>query len=474
MFAARKIASSAVWRTLEVGGNEGISFVFFVLLTRMLAPDQFGIIALAGSLLLLGHAVLQQGIPDALIQRPRLGPEHLRTAFWAQLMLAAALCTVFALLAWPIGWLLGRPEFPLVMIAMTPILLLQSLSSTLHALLRRDLNLKASAIRTVLATLAGGIVAALVAWAGAGYWALVVQQWMVAVIGLLVLLRVAPARPWPLRRDDEALADLLTVARPIMIGQLISSAARRLDILVLGLFMADHEIGIYFLITRLVYSVQLVSQHSIGEISLVILSRLQSDLERHRQTLRQTLQVTALACATGFGLLAILSGQLIPTVFGDAWQAAGRPLQVMCLFATFGALAAVAVQILVSGHFARPAAQLTIAMALLQLAAILLAAGHGLLWLVTAIGLAQALVLLPALRETGRRFDVGAGQFLTDLWPVALAFALGLSLAVMILQGRSGWPITVGAGLIFVAVLAMAGAWIFRAFLSRLLRAQGT
>lgn len=472
-FGARKIASSALWRTIEVGGNEGISFLFFIAMTRLLAPEQFGIVALAGSLLLLGHAVLQQGLPDALIQREHLSPEHLRAAFWGQFVLAGALCVLFVLLSWPIAWLLERPEFPPVMIALTPILLLQALSSTMHALLRRQLNLKASALRTVLGTLAGGLAAAGLAWAGASHWALVAQQWTVALVGFVVLCKVAPAQPWSMRRDDEALGDLLPIAKPIMISQLVSSAARRLDIFALGLFLGNLEIGIYFLITRLIYSVQLVTQHSIGEISLVVLSRLQGSSELHRTSLRQTLQVTTLACASCFGLLAILADHLVPLVFGAAWQPAETPLRVMAVFATFGAIGAVAAQILISGNAAALAARLTIGMALLQLAMILAAARFGLLAMVSAIGLAQLAVVIPALAEVGKRFELPLRRMLLDLAPILGSFILALALAAAVPSERHAWSGVALASIVFVLIMASTGAWIFRGYLSRFQRMLG-
>ena len=72
------------------------------------------------------------------------------------------------LMAWPLAWLLGRPGFPPIFLALSSVLVLQSLSFPLHGLLRRELNLKAIAIRTLTATTIGGLTAATLAWNGFG------------------------------------------------------------------------------------------------------------------------------------------------------------------------------------------------------------------------------------------------------------------------------------------------------------------
>ena len=473
MFGARKIASGAFWRTLEVGGNELISFLFFILMTRLLVPEQFGIVALAGALLQLGNAMLQQGIPDALIQRDKLDEAHLRSAFWAQFYFALAMVALLALLAWPIAWLLKRPEFPLILLAMAPILLLQAISTPMHAMLRRNLALRAITIRTISGTAVAGLIAVVLAKNGAGVWALIAQQWSVALVSVLVLSLISPIKPWPLRRDRAALAELVSVAKPIVVSQFVANAVRRLDILALGLFLGDFEVGIYFLISRMVFSVQMVTQHSIGEISLVVLSRLQSDPAQHRAAVRQSLKVTALACLLCYGLLGILSDHLIPLVFGKVWHPAEQPLSLMCLFATAGSIVAVASQILVSGNAARTAAVATIASALLQLMMILLAARFGLNALVLAIGIGQLLAVMPTLYFISKRFDLTLVQLLADLAPLLLAFGLAQA-ALWLLPSGPTWTPAIVAAFVFATIMAASSAWVFRSHMQRLVRVLGT
>src|ERR687886_1237101 len=80
-----KAARGVLWSLVEYGGGEGISFVVFLVLARLVAPESFGVVALAGVFIMLVQVFLWQGFPDAIVQRQELRPEHVDTAFWTNI-----------------------------------------------------------------------------------------------------------------------------------------------------------------------------------------------------------------------------------------------------------------------------------------------------------------------------------------------------------------------------------------------------
>ncbi len=340
-------------------------------------------------------------------------------------------------------------------------LLLQSLSFPLHGLLRRALDLKSIAIRTLVATSIGGVVAILMATNGWGPWALVGQQLTVAGVGLLMLLRVSTIMPWPFSFSRAALAPLLAVARSFMLSQFASQSARKLDAVALGLFLGNHEVGIYFLVTRLIQAAQTVSQFSIGEISLAVLSRLQHDPARMRAGIRRALRLTGFACLLLFGGLALVAPHFVPTLFGPQMADAAAPLRVLALFATAGALISTCVHVLLSAGATRASSRLAVFASLVQLAAVFAAARFGMMTLVLAIGLAQVLMLLPALALISRQSGVGVLKLLADQSLIVLAFVLAW-LAATYWVPMADVLGAVAALALFTVIMIAAGGWIFR------------
>jgi O-antigen/teichoic acid export membrane protein len=425
----RRITASVIWRAIEAGGNELIAFVVFAVMARLLAPDHFGAVALAGSIVTLMQVVLYNGFTEALIQRQGTTDAHHHVVSLANLVFASALALTGIALAWPMGALLGRPDFPVIFCAFMPSLLFRGLSSPMLAALRRDLDFKSIALRTLLGVVIGGAVAIMLARAGAGYWALVAQQWSYELVSFAVLTWASPKKPWQLRWNKAAFAELLPVALPVMGANLFSSAARRLDTVALGLFLVDWEVGIYFLVYRLVHAAQLVTQHGLNDVAIVVLANMNTDDERYRRGLLQTLRLSSFVCCCGFGLLAVVGPWLLPIVFGPNWQPATKPLQVLAALSTAGAVVSVAGVVLVAGGRAAAYGRLATFAAMFQLVAVFTAARWGLTAVAWAAGIAQVLTILPAMIVVSRSYRLPLTKVAAELLPVALVFVVSLGIA---------------------------------------------
>jgi O-antigen/teichoic acid export membrane protein len=457
----RRITASVIWRGIEAGGNELIAFGVFTVMARLLAPEHFGAVALAGSILTLMQVVLYNGFTEALIQHPNPSDAHHQTVSLANLVFAAALGCLGVALAWPLGALLGRPDFPLIFCAFLPSLLLRGLSSPMLAALRRELDFRSIALRTLLGVVIGGGVAIVLARHGAGHWALVAQQWSYELVSFSVLAFASPKKPWQLRWNGVALKDLLPVALPVMGANLCSNAARRLDTVALGLFLADREVGIYFLVYRLVYAAQLVTQHGLNDVAIVVLANMNTDDERYRRGLLQTLRLSSFVCCCGFGLLAVVGPWLLPIVFGADWEPAAKPLQVLAALSTGGAVVSVAGVVLVAGGRAKSFGQLATFAAVFQLAAVFAAARWGLESVAWAAGLAQVAMILPAMIVVGRSYRLPLAKVAAELLPVAVIFVLSLGAAfgfTRSLHDATGHAISL---LAFVAVMGVGALFMW-------------
>lgn len=458
MIDRANVARSAAWRAVEMAGSEGISFLSFLVMARLLVPEEFGVVAIAGAIVQLAAVVLHRGLPDALIQASKLDDEQVRSALTLSLIGGCALVLAIVAVAWPLGWLLERSHFPVILVALAPVLVLQAAMLPLHAILRRRFEFRAIAIRTLCATSIGGVVAIVLAQREWGPWALVAQQWVGTLIGTLLVFRFSPVRPWPLRFSRDAVESLVEVARPVLVGGFLMHSTRRFDALALGLFVTDHEVGVYFLVARLVFSVQLLTTHSIGDLGLVVLSRLQGEPAKVAAAVRRAFRLTAYACLLCFGGLMMAAPALVPLLFGDEWRDAVLPLQAMAALSAFGALATVAIQVLVAIGAAGEAGWLSARSSLLQVAAIFGGAALGLMPMVIALGAVQAVMLWPALARIGRRIRLDRGTVLRDLSPIVAAWLLALGAGWGVSGAHlSGVALMVLPGLAFVAVMLSCG-----------------
>lgn|GEM_PF-1498973 len=458
-----KLASSALWRAIETAGTEAVAFVVFTTLARLLLPGDFGAVALATSIMTVLQGFLYYGFTEALIQKPDVNDVHHRTVLAGNFAISFTLVSVGMLCAWPLGWALGRPEFPLIFAALLPSLLFRGFNSPMLAALRREMDFRSIALRTLVGVAVGGVIAVFMARSGAGHWALVVQQWSAEIIGFSVLAATSPVKPWKLRWNTAAFRELIPVALPVMGAAVLAVAARRLDTFALGMYLPNAAVGIYFMVYRLVFAAQMVTQHGLSEVAMVVLSSLNQDAERYRTALLYALRLMAFICACAFGLLAVAGPWLVPWVFGPSWLSAAEPLRVLSALSLGGAIVSIAGVTLVASGYATAFSRLAVGSAIAQLIAVAISARWGLMAVSWSIGIAQCLSVIPAINMLSRYYQLSQLRLWAELAPILGLFGtgFGLSLWVAATLPAEYYPQPLAA-ISFCAVMGVGGLVLLR------------
>src|ERR1700750_1950372 len=81
-----RVASSSVCVILSRFATKGIDFCVLLVLARLLAPSDFGIVAIAMTLVFIIEAILELPISQVLVQMPEYDKAHLDTAFTLSLL----------------------------------------------------------------------------------------------------------------------------------------------------------------------------------------------------------------------------------------------------------------------------------------------------------------------------------------------------------------------------------------------------
>jgi PST family polysaccharide transporter len=325
-----KAARGVLWSLLEFGGGEGISFLVFLLLARLLAPESFGIVALAGVFVAFVQVFLVQGFMDAVIQREDLRDEHLDTAFWSNQAIAVGFFLLTQVVAGPAAAAFDKPLLEGVLRWLSLVFLSTALISIHQAVLKRQLRFAAFAARAIVGVTTGGIVGIVMAVMGYGVWSLVGQQLANGAVSVVVMWSTTAWRP-RLRFSVAAFDDMARFTAQVIGSNLVGFLYRKLDIFVIGIFLDPRQLGYYYLVQRLLMTAGLLTLSTVQSIVLPVLSRQQGEPGRFRQTEGGAVQiVNAIFLPAVVGLGAV-SSVLLPFVFGEQWRPAVAPFEIMCL-----------------------------------------------------------------------------------------------------------------------------------------------
>jgi O-antigen/teichoic acid export membrane protein len=311
----------SLWLVLESAGAQALSFASFLVLARLLLPEDYGAFGLASALITMPGTLLEEGIGDALIQRQRLDNEHINAAFWANLFLAGTLVLLAQIAAPWAATLTSTPIIEPVLRVVSLALLFSALQSIASALHRKNLHYSQFALRTFVSTLSASAVGLALAFAGFGVWSLVALQFIGAAVGAIALWRGISWRP-KLRFSLAALGDITRVALGVMTANLVRFANDKADVIIIGLFLDTRSLGYYYLAQRLLYAIYWISISPVNLVMMPVLAKMQDDRRRITQTYVRMVWGAAAVWTPAVAGLGLICPILVPLFFGDKWAGA--------------------------------------------------------------------------------------------------------------------------------------------------------
>jgi PST family polysaccharide transporter len=299
-----------------------------LVLARLLGPADFGLVGLTSAFVFLVQILVDQGLPDALVQREELDPEHLDSAFWTGVIIAIVLVAAVFPSAHFIAGLLREPR-------LTPLLRWLSLSFFLTAMcniqvavLRRRLEFRALALRLLAASVVGGACGVAFAVLGYGAMSLVLQQLAAAVSDVVLLWSVSGWRP-RLRFSFRHLRELTGFSSHVFGIKILNVISHRSDDLLIGYFLGSVALGYYTVAYRLLRVCTLLITSTASTAVFSVFSRLRSDIGRLREAFAVSTEYAMLFALPIFSGLSLLAPRIVPILYGAKWEASIPLMQIL-------------------------------------------------------------------------------------------------------------------------------------------------
>jgi O-antigen/teichoic acid export membrane protein len=326
----RKAVIGVFWSAVQSWGRQIISLVVFAVLARLLGPEVFGQIALAGIFISFVEIFIDQGLSTAIVQREELEAEHLDTAFWINIFSGFILTIISIVCAGFIADIFNDVTITPIIRWLSVGFLLNALTSVQQAIFTRKLNFKALAIRSLVAIVIGGFVGLIMAFNGFGVWSLVGKQITEGFIGVLVLWRTSDWIP-KARFSIKHFKELFSFSRSLIATNLFEIVNRQADNFLIGFFLGSVSLGYYTLAYRfLSVATQLLSS-MVNSVTLPTFSRLQNEPKQLKAVFYKASQIIGFISFPVFVGMACLAPEIILVLVGKEWLASAPVLQVLSI-----------------------------------------------------------------------------------------------------------------------------------------------
>lgn len=306
---------------VEAGSN--------LLLARVLAPADFGLIGMIVSVTGVIDLLKDLGLSSATVQRERIDDAQVNALFWINIGVGAALSVLTAAIAPLLALGYGRPELTRLTLVLSLSTLIGAFSIQHQALLRRTMQLGSIARIDVLSTLFASALAVTAALTGWGVWALVLRQLARLAAQAVVTWRLSPWRPGRPRRGD--VRELLRFGTRVSGFQLLNYCERNLDNVLVGRFAGAQALGLYARAYELMRLPLNQVNAPVAAVAVPALSRIVSEPQRYRNAYRTLTRLLLLATVPLCPLFILSAGWLLPAAFGPRWSGSVPILQWLSL-----------------------------------------------------------------------------------------------------------------------------------------------
>lgn len=330
MSLKEKAVNGFVWTGLQHFGSAGLRFVTQIILSRIITPDEFGLIGMILIFNSIGIAIAESGISQSVTRMEKVGDDDYSTLFVINLIVSICVYIVLFIGANYIGSFYGNDTLVKLIRVYSLIIPIYSLQTVQSTKLLKDLNFKRlSKIQLESLTLSS-FVGILLGYLNCGVWALVwmqLTQTIYTTINFWVKTDYFPR----ITIKKEKIKTHFDFGYKLLISGVIDSIFTNVYPSVIAKYNPLSQVGFY---TRAHSLQQLpvgIISSAFNKVTFPIFSTIQNDPPRLVTSYRRILKIILFIVSPLMFYLVLISRPLIIILFSEKWLPMQHFFEWLCM-----------------------------------------------------------------------------------------------------------------------------------------------
>lgn len=324
------------WTSIGLVVKAVLQIAQVAVLARLLAPADYGLMALVSVVLGFVGLFSDFGVNSAFVQHQDVSNRQRSTLFWFNLMISVVLMLLLMATSSLIASFFGNEK-------LGPLLVLSSITFVIGATgvqvrlsAEKSLNFSAVMSIEIVAAVIGFITAVILALLGWGVYSLVISAITVSSL-TTILAWIFLAKGWRPQLEfhlGEA-TPFLKFGMALVFSNLVNQLNRTIDVLLGGRFLATEQMGFYSVPRSLALHVQGIVNPVVTRVAFPLISNTQHDREKVRSIYLQTMNMTSSTNAPIYLLLATFAVEVVQILLGTGWESSVSVLRLLALWGLF-------------------------------------------------------------------------------------------------------------------------------------------
>lgn len=326
--AQRKMATGAIWMLLFKLAERSLGLISTVILVRLLTPADFGIVAMAGSFILMAEMMTAFSFDVALIQNQGATEEHYHTAWTCNVLLGLSITLMMLIAADWIAAFYRQPEMFWIVCAFAVGPLITGFENIGVVAFRKEMQFRREFNFQLIRKVIGFMVVIPLAFFTHSYWALVAGILTSKLAGTINSYLVHPFRP---RFCLAKVRSLLSFSRWLLLNNFVGFLKERSADFVIGRWQGAAPLGVYNISYEIAIMPTTELSAPINRALLPGFASIAHDPVAMRNAYGNAIGMLALIAVPAATGIFALAPYIVPIVLGTKWLA-GVPLMEILAF----------------------------------------------------------------------------------------------------------------------------------------------
>lgn len=308
----------------------GMQVIISIIIARLLAPEDYGIIALINVFITLSTVLIESGFGVGLVQKKELGENDIHTVFYSSLVLAVIIYILIYATSPFVSEFYGIADITPVLRIYAISIIMASMSSVLNSIVSRRLEYGKQLFASVISTFVSGGIGIWMAYTGFGVWALVYQQIAQRLIYVIVMFITTKYFPI-LKFSKQCFTEILNFSWKIVAAKLIATFYNEVRNLIIGKKYDSNVLGFYNKGQQIPATVATATDYSLQNVMFSVYSKTQDDIWQLKNMVRRSMKLSAYILFPMMIGLLVVADPLVRVLLTEKWIGCVPFFQISCL-----------------------------------------------------------------------------------------------------------------------------------------------
>lgn len=317
---------SAFWSVLGKGGGYLIRIAGNLILTRILFPEAFGLMATANAIHLVLQLFSDTGVSVATIQNPKGDQEtFLNTAWIIKIFRGALLGMVMLSLAWPLSHMYEEPIIKLILLIMCISPVVSGFENPALPLLVRKFKVSRMVGMEILIQVVGLTTTIILAFLLRSVYALAIGVVVSSAYRLIASYLVFPYHPL-FKWNKDAGRVIIHFGKYVFLNTMITAGVMHVDVFLIGKLLDMSSLSFYNIGKNLGTMIAMFSASALLQAYFPAVSSVQKDVHRIQRIYQRTTAFFLALAIPVSTVIALFSADIIRLLYDSRYQSSNISL----------------------------------------------------------------------------------------------------------------------------------------------------